>query len=90
MRLHALGRPSWWLSIAVGASAGIAVVAFLTIAWPWGLFVAPVLMLWTALLGRLIGKRRSKREYLSLFALTGLTVLVLVAVSGGLLGVISG
>ncbi len=88
MHTHPAEIPSWWLSLVAGAAAGIAVVAFLAIAWPWDLLVAPVLALWTALLGRLIGT--SKRGYLSLFALTMLPTLVLVAVAGGLLAVISG
>lgn len=44
-----------WMATLAGASAAVAVVAFLAIRWPWGLLSAPALAAWTLLVSRAAG-----------------------------------
>ena len=50
-----------WSVVAAGASAGIAVVAFLVIPWPGDLVVVPLLAAWALVLSALSGPDGWKR-----------------------------
>ena len=51
-----------WSVVAAGASAGIAVVAFLVIPWPGDLVVVPLLAAWALVLSALSGAHGWKRR----------------------------
>jgi hypothetical protein len=54
------------MAIVAGASAAVAVVAFLAIRWPWGPLAAPALGAWTLLLSRASGSGSWKQSVLLL------------------------
>jgi hypothetical protein len=63
-----------WMALVAGASAAVAVVAFLAIPWPWGLLTAPALVAWMLLLSRVTGSRSWKRSALLLLGAGGIAL----------------
>jgi hypothetical protein len=76
-----------WAALAAGASAGVAVVAFLDSPWPWGLLAMPALVVWALLLSAMSGPGGWRRPGNALL-LVGLTAVALGAVAIGLLALL--
>lgn len=55
-----------WMAIVAGASAAVAVVAFLAVPWPSGLLAAPALATWMLLVSRVSRLWSWKRAALGL------------------------
>lgn len=69
------------MAILAGASAAVAVVAFLAIRWPWGLLSAPALAAWTLLVSRAAGSGSWTRSALLLLLAGGIALGLGVAIS---------
>jgi hypothetical protein len=79
--------PPGWAGVAAGASAGIAVVAFLVIPWPGGLVVVPFLAAWALALSALSGPDGWKRPWRMLL-LVGVCALSLGGLASAALAVL--